>query len=141
MKVCSLVIGIDYTISNVQQGQRTFGGRSLHTLSANTLNPYQRVILTLGETLESFDDDGLIPAFGFGDVQTRDKGVFPLRPPPTICKGFREVYESYNLVTPHVQMSGPTSFAPIIRQAINLTKESRSVSFIGACCSRIKLPF
>jgi len=31
----------------------------------------------LGETLEAFDDDGLIPAFGFGDVSTKDKAVFP----------------------------------------------------------------
>jgi hypothetical protein len=27
-----------------------------------------------------FDDDGLIPAFGFGDKQTQDKSVFPFFP-------------------------------------------------------------
>ena len=62
---CSLIIGIDFTLSNIQQGQRTFGGRSLHAIQPNLLNPYQRVILAMGETLESFDDDGLIPAFGY----------------------------------------------------------------------------
>lgn len=32
----------------------------------------------LGETLEPFDDDGAIPAFGFGDTFTRDHSVFSL---------------------------------------------------------------
>jgi hypothetical protein len=37
----------------------------------------QSVIQTLGETVASFDKDGLIPAFGFNDIQTTDHGVFP----------------------------------------------------------------
>lgn len=61
----SLIFGIDYTLSNVQQGQRSFHGKSLHAMDPNELNPYQRVILALGETLESFDDDQYIPAFGY----------------------------------------------------------------------------
>lgn len=32
----------------------------------------------LGETLEPFDVDGTIPAFGFGDSFTRDNSVFSL---------------------------------------------------------------
>ena len=37
------------------------------------------MIRVLGETLAPFDDDGLIPAFGFGDQSTRDRTVFPFR--------------------------------------------------------------
>ena len=38
-----------------------------------------KVICILGETLESLDDDGIIPAYGFGDRKTKDKGTFPLK--------------------------------------------------------------
>lgn len=29
--------------------------------------------------MESFDDDGIIPAFGFGDASTKDRSVFSFR--------------------------------------------------------------
>ena len=33
MRQCELIIGVDFTISNSQQGKRTFGGRSLHCVA------------------------------------------------------------------------------------------------------------
>lgn len=52
---------------------------------------YQQVIGIVGKTLEVFDDDKLIPAFGFGDATTADKGCFPFLP-DRMCNTFREVF-------------------------------------------------
>jgi E3 ubiquitin-protein ligase RGLG len=68
----NLIIGIDFTKSNEAQGERTFGGRCLH---AGADNPYTRAITVIGHTLESFDDDNLIPCFIFGDLESGDHSV------------------------------------------------------------------
>ncbi|XP_059170581.1 copine family protein 1-like [Physella acuta] len=122
---CNLIFGIDYTGSNYLQGKKTFGGKCLHDISDKILNPYQSVICALGETLEPFDSDGAIPAFGFGDAYTKDRSVFALKP-DGIPAGFKEVLEIYNQLTPKVRLGGPTNFAPLIRQAIDIVKETRS---------------
>ena len=71
-----LIFGIDFTISNLENGTNTFNGRSLHYCDESIRNPYQKVIEILGKTLETFDMDGRIPAFGFGDSKTKDRRVF-----------------------------------------------------------------
>ena len=75
------------------------------------MNPYQQVIDVAARTLEPFDDDHLIPCYGFGDMTTTDKGVFPFFPNEAPCNGVAGVLQRYNEVTPAVQMLGPTSFA------------------------------
>jgi len=90
------------------------------------MNPYQSCISIIGRTLEEFDDDKLIPVFGFGDITTSDKGVFPFFPDSRPCHGFQEVLLRYTQITPGVQLSGPTSFAPLIHEAIAIVKETRS---------------
>lgn len=121
----NLIVGIDFTKSNEWTGQRTFGGKPLHTINPAILNPYQTVISVLGKTLEPFDEDKQIPAFGFGDSTTTDKYVFPFLPDRP-CNGFQEVLSRYNELTPHLQLAGPTSFAPIIKEAISLVKRTGS---------------
>jgi len=121
----NLVIGIDYTKSNTWTGQRTFGGKPLHTLSPTVLNPYQTVISVLGRTLEVFDEDRQIPSYGFGDSSTTDRAVFPFYTERT-CQGFQEVLTRYNELTPLLQLAGPTSFAPIIKETINIVKKTKS---------------
>jgi len=88
------------------------------------LNPYQTVISVLGRTLAVFDDDNLIPAFGFGDSATGDKRVFPLQSTP--CQGFQQVLDSYSQIVPRIKLSGPTSFAPLIYETIKIVRQTKS---------------
>eukprot|EP01087_Luapelamoeba_hula_P019567 TRINITY_DN6490_c0_g1_i1.p1 TRINITY_DN6490_c0_g1~~TRINITY_DN6490_c0_g1_i1.p1 ORF type:complete len:306 (+),score=52.26 TRINITY_DN6490_c0_g1_i1:156-1073(+) len=123
----NLVVGIDYTKSNEFNGRRTNNGCSLHTLhpagsAGTTLNPYQTAISIIARTLAPFDEDNLIPTYGFGDITTKDRAVFPFFPDGSPCNGLPMLLHRYTEITPHVQLSGPTSFAPIIREAMRLTQ-------------------
>ncbi|TYZ65862.1 hypothetical protein PybrP1_004659 [[Pythium] brassicae (nom. inval.)] len=126
----NLIIGIDYTKSNTWTGKVSFDGKCLHDIDPSKflLNPYQAssVISIIGRTLEPFDDDNLIPAFGFGDATTGDKGVFPLMPLGKPCQGFGEVLRRYDEITSDVVLAGPTNFAPIIYEAIRQVKATSS---------------
>lgn len=132
----NLILGIDYTASNEYQGKKSFQGRCLHDIKPDLLNPYQRVISIIGRTLSQLDEDGFIPAFGFGDAHTKDVSVFPLTPDQlsqpsqyfrcnngVYCNGFEQVLQVYNAITPHVKLSGPTNFAPMIRKAIEIVMQ------------------
>eukprot|EP01111_Echinosteliopsis_oligospora_P016945 TRINITY_DN718_c0_g1_i1.p1 TRINITY_DN718_c0_g1~~TRINITY_DN718_c0_g1_i1.p1 ORF type:complete len:281 (-),score=75.61 TRINITY_DN718_c0_g1_i1:101-943(-) len=121
----NLILGIDYTKSNEWTGKASFFGQNLHALHPQRLNPYQEAIAIVGKTLEPFDDDKMIPAFGFGDSRTTDKSVFAFRQDRP-CHGFQEVMQAYNEITPLLIFSGPTSFAPVIRQAINIVRQEKA---------------
>lgn len=47
-------------------GSRSFGRKSLHHIG-NGQNPYEQAISIIGKTLSAFDEDNLIPCYGFGD--------------------------------------------------------------------------
>lgn len=62
----NLIIGIDFTKSNEWMGKHSSNEKSLHHIGEG-LNPYQHAISIIGSTLSAFDEDNLIPCFGFGD--------------------------------------------------------------------------
>ncbi|CAH1233772.1 uncharacterized protein [Branchiostoma lanceolatum] len=123
---CNLIVGVDFTASNEWQGRRTFGGKCLHALSGKKIyNPYQKVISTIGQTLQPLDEDNQIPVFGFGDSVTRDKDVFPFRPDGSPCQGHEQVLNYYGAIVKAITLSGPTSFAPLIYKAIEIVKQQK----------------
>ncbi|XP_073296472.1 E3 ubiquitin-protein ligase RGLG3-like isoform X4 [Primulina huaijiensis] len=65
----NLILGIDFTKSNEWTGKYSFNRRSLHAIHTSQ-NPYEQAISIIGRTLSSFDEDNLIPCFGFGDGPT-----------------------------------------------------------------------
>jgi hypothetical protein len=126
LESCNLIIGVDFTLSNTYQGEKTFGGKCLHYIPTDgTLNPYQTVISAISQTLSEFDEDKLIHAYFFGDVTTKAERATPFRPDGLPCNGFPEVIQLYNSLAQNVQMSGPTSFAAVIRAAIDVVKKDK----------------
>lgn len=140
----NLIIGVDFTKSNTWNGGMPFyPNANLHSLSPYP-NLYQQVIKIIGSTLEHFDDDKLIPAYGFGDASTTNKSVFPfLRDAQTgmecPCYTFAQVSELYNIIINDIslgkiQMSGPTSFAPLIYKAIEIVRRENSYHILLIVC-------
>lgn len=62
-------------------------------------------------------------------VSLRDTGIFPFYPDKSPV-GFREILQRYKEITPGIQMSGPTNFAPLINKAIEIVRQTKAVCFI-----------
>ncbi|KAF7819498.1 E3 ubiquitin-protein ligase RGLG2-like [Senna tora] len=119
----NLIVGIDFTKSNEWTGKNSFNRRSLHHIGTD-LNPYEQAISIIGKTLAAFDEDNLIPCFGFGDASTHDQDVFSFYPDERFCNGFEEVLSRYREIVPHLRLAGPTSFAPVIEMAMTIVEQS-----------------
>ncbi|KAK3218712.1 hypothetical protein Dsin_012682 [Dipteronia sinensis] len=113
----NLIVGIDFTKSNEWTGARAFHQKSLHHLG-DSQNPYEQAISIIGRTLSAFDEDNLIPCYGFGDASTHDQDVFSFYPDGRPCNGFEQVLGSTN------QSTWTKSFAPIIQSAIRIVDNS-----------------
>lgn len=98
-------------------------GQSLHSLATGN-NPYMSVISIIAKTLSAFDDDQLIPMYGFGDVKSRDKALLSFSPSKQALHGLTAVLQAYQSSINAIQLSGPTSFAPAIWRGIQHVRDS-----------------
>lgn len=119
-----MVLGIDFTKSNEWTGKDSFNGQCLHSVMGQGPNLYEQALSIIARTLAAFDDDNLIPCYGFGDHTTGDRAVFSFFPEDRPANGLHGSVLRYRQITPFVQLAGPTSFAPLIRQAMRLVVES-----------------
>ncbi len=126
----NMIVGVDFTLSNRENGKRTNHGRSLHDISIVKGTPYQRVLKIIWRALKDYDDDGIIPTYMFGDAQTTNRSVQPLAPgtDDARCQGGEGISEAYmrRITEGPCEMSGPTNFAPLIRKAIEIVKAENS---------------
>ncbi|MDD9950624.1 MAG: VWA domain-containing protein [Zetaproteobacteria bacterium] len=122
-----LIVGIDFTLSNRQQGRQTFSGRNLHRLSGRYQNPYQAALKIIAQSLQEYDDDQVYPVYRFGDSLTRHHSVLPLTNdmPEDGYQGFEQVEQAYVTAAQQLQLAGQTSFVPIIHQAMEIVRSRR----------------
>ena len=131
----NLTIGIDFTGSN---GTYT-DYRSYHYLN-NGMNDYEKAIRSCGDILAYYDDDQLFPCFGFGftfknsDLNNNlgrgkyDKFNYPINrneQDPNIHLIDNVLVEYRKFIT-EIKLSGPTNFAPMIRDLNNEVKKNLS---------------
>jgi len=135
VETANLIVGIDATRSNLESGLKSFGGKSLHDVSnVEVLTPYAQSIVSVGRVLEKFDDDQQIPAFLFGDADSKDKTVTPFFPDERSCNGIDDVLETYMRNIKSTQLSGPTSFAPLINKSIEIAKKQGGYYILLIIC-------
>ena len=113
----STVVALDFTGSNKDYKDP----ESLHNIDGKTPNQYLKVISALGSVLEYYDEDNMIPVYGFG-AKSKKFGIkkvshcFPVSGDikKVFAKGIRGVLKIYKNAVPHLRMLGPTYFSPIV---------------------------
>eukprot|EP00352_Strombidinopsis_acuminata_P003795 CAMPEP_0176389970 /NCGR_PEP_ID=MMETSP0126-20121128/38802_1 /TAXON_ID=141414 ORGANISM="Strombidinopsis acuminatum, Strain SPMC142" /NCGR_SAMPLE_ID=MMETSP0126 /ASSEMBLY_ACC=CAM_ASM_000229 /LENGTH=135 /DNA_ID=CAMNT_0017759103 /DNA_START=651 /DNA_END=1058 /DNA_ORIENTATION=+ len=115
----NVIAAIDFTYSNGHPATDT----SHHYIKSGYVNNYQKALLTILKSIEKYDSDRKIAAFGFGGVplymeETDVSYCFPLNgnKEDFHCKNDIELLECYKKNVPKIEMSGPTKFAPLLKK-------------------------
>ncbi|GJU15075.1 ribonuclease H-like domain-containing protein, partial [Tanacetum coccineum] len=119
-----LSVGIDFTKTN------EWTGNFLSMLASYSygFNPYEQALSIIWKTLAEFDEDNLIPCYGFGDATTHGQHVFGFYPEDISCNGFEDVMIRCRENVPQLTLAGQTSFTPRIEQAMTII--GKQASFI-----------
>ena len=123
------LVGIDFTASNRDPEDPN----SLHHIKPNFMNEYQRSILSVGEILEKYNHTGMIPCYGFGaKIPGHHKAVhmFPLTQDISqpCYRSFRQLFTGYQNIIREIIFSGPTYFAPLLKEIIAYAKRNYEIN-------------
>jgi hypothetical protein len=119
----SFVVGIDFTLSNKDPRDPA----SLHFFDGRNLNLYQKAILAVGEIMEKYNHTKHIAAYGFGAKLRPTEPAnhfFPinLNYSNPFFRYFREMLEAYCALLPQLTLSGPTNFAPLLKNVLKFAE-------------------
>lgn len=123
----NLITAIDFTASNRDPRDP----RSLHFFQPNAVNQYESCIWSVGSVVCPYDSDQLFPVFGFGGkINGIVSHCFPLTfdPNQPCVQGLSGISQAYRDSLSKVVLSGPTLFAPIIKNATQVAIHSFQTS-------------
>ncbi|GKF29862.1 E3 ubiquitin protein ligase RGLG2-like protein isoform X2, partial [Tanacetum coccineum] len=102
-----LSVGIDFTKTNEWTGSKSYRSRSLHHIGYG-LNPYEQAISIIWKTLAEFDEDNLIPCYGFGDATTHGQHVLSFYPEDRSCNAFEDAMSRCGENGPQLMLAAMT---------------------------------
>ena len=127
----SFIAAIDFTGSNGNPSSSS----SLHALNIDAYNQYQQALVSVGEIILNYDHDKMIPMYGFGAVPKFPKFTksdtlhcFTLTGDKNVAEvaGLEGMMDTYKFALKHVDLSGPTLFEPVIKEAAKIAKASEA---------------
>jgi len=118
----SLSVAIDFTASN----NDPTNPRSLHYFNPKGRNPYQQVLMEIGEILLNYDSAKRILAMGFGAVpqypNLQEDAVshcFPLTGQSWEVTELEGLMDAYDYAFRNIMPSGPTWFSSVIQHTLS----------------------
>lgn len=123
LEVTKTICAIDFTKSNEWNGKFSNRGNSLHHIPPGGSSPYELILSCLIRLVQEFDDDCHIPMIAFGDRFPNCEHA----PTRYMVNGgvsdITQMISTYRDYASKTVLSGPTSFAPVIRMAIEECKK------------------
>ncbi|KAI0225535.1 Copine-8 [Lamellibrachia satsuma] len=125
----SFTVAIDFTASNGNPTSST----SLHYYTPQQQSMYAHCLLSVGGIIQDYDSDKMFPALGFGAKIPPNGAVsheFFLNGSTDnpYCQGIAGVMDAYYKSLQHVQLYGPTNFAPVINHVAKFAQAYRDGS-------------
>ncbi|KAL8581960.1 hypothetical protein ACOMHN_027942 [Nucella lapillus] len=121
----NFTVAVDFTASNGSPGDP----QSLHYYNPYVLNQYATAITSVGGIIQDYDTDKLFPALGFGarmpDGSVSHEFALNFNPSNPFCEGVQGVLQTYYSALQHVQLYGPTNFAPVINHVARFAAAKR----------------